>query len=484
MPTSIDQQIDATGIAQVIAVLKSPAAKPPGVKAGGLALTATAAASPQLLGLEQYFVKSELSQNHAIALAGTTHIASLQSRGVTSTRSAGRIRTPPAVLHFPNLGVMLGTVTKEGLAGLRIDQRIDTVSGAPQPSLIRPVNVAAAKPIRQSTWGIEFLGVRRLWDQGLTGKGVRVGHLDTGADGKHPALRKAIASFAEFDSFGVQVTPSPKPYDTDDHGTHTAATIAGRPVSRHSVGVAPQAELASAIVIEGGNVIARILGGMDWALSQNVRILNMSLGLRGFFDDFLAVTQILRGRNVLPIFAVGNEGPGTSRSPGNYLESLSVGAHDKNGAAAIFSSSQRFVRENDPLVPDLVAPAVDVISAKPGGGFQLMSGTSMATPHVAGLAALLLEAKPNATADDIETAIFNSCSLAGIPAERGNRGFPDAVRAFTALTGTTLPTSTTRNRRNDIVTKKARRSGSRKVGKTSKKGGGVARRVARRRKPR
>jgi subtilisin len=160
--------------------------------------------------------------------------------------------------------------------------------------------------------------------------------------------------------------------------------------------------------------------------------------LRGMMDFFLAVTQIIRARNILPVFAVGNEGPGTSRSPGNYVEALSVGANDNAGRVADFSSSQRFTRAQDPRVPDIVAPGVDVVSAKPGGGFQSMSGSSMATPHVAGLAALLFEAKPSASVVEVENAIFSSSSLGSISPARGNRGIPDAVRAFTALTGTVL----------------------------------------------
>jgi len=367
-----------------------------------------------------------------------SNVAALASAGLRPRSRTRSVKTAPDVLTFPNLGVILGTVTKEGLQGLRSDVRVKKVIGAPQFSLIKPVAAADAKLSTEITWGIKFLKVPKLWNQGLTGKGIRVGHLDTGADGKHPALKTAFAAFAEFDSFGVQVTPVPKPHDTADHGTHTAATIAGRPVQGRSVGVAPKALLASAIVIEGGNVIARILGGMDWSISQNVRLLSMSLGLRGFVDDFLAITQILRSKNVLPVFAVGNEGPGTSRSPGNYSESLSTGAHDKNGGIATFSSSQRFVRIADPLVPDIVGPGVDVISAKPGGGFQTMSGTSMATPHIAGLAALLFEAKPSATASEVEKAIFGSSRLGSISRSRGNRGIPDAVVALAMLTGTPL----------------------------------------------
>lgn len=439
--TDLNQQLSASGIAQVIAVLKSPASTAPAAAegvSGGVTLAATAEHSPHLAGLESYFESSELSMNHALARAGMSNVAA-PGPGRAAAKDV-REMVPPPVLHFPNLGLMLGTVTREGLASLRQDERVEKVTGAPQLRLIRPVRVAAAKLQTQITWGINFLNVPKLWDQGLTGKGVRVAHLDTGADGKHPALRKAIVSFAEFNSFGIRVTPSPKPHDTDEHGTHTAATIAGRPVQGRSVGVAPNADLASAIVIEGGNVIARVLGGMDWAVSQNVRVLSMSLGipLSPPLSDFSLILQILRARNILPVIAVGNEGPGTSRPPGNHPEPISVGAIDKNKAVPGFSSSQRFSRKIDPLVPDLVAPGVDIISAMPGGGYQSMDGSSMATPHIAGLAALLFEAKASATINDVEKAIYSSCTLTAVPTERGNRGFPDAVRALAALTGTPL----------------------------------------------
>jgi subtilisin len=188
------------------------------------------------------------------------------------------------------------------------------------------------------------------------------------------------------------------------------------------------------MVIEGGQVVARVLGGMDWVVARGARILSMSLGLAGWWTDFLPITRILRQRGVLPVFAVGNEGPGTSRSPGNYTEAISVGAFDRLGDVAPFSSSQRFERAVDPVVPDLVAPGVDVISARPGGGFQSMRGSSMATPHVAGLAALLLEAKPTATVDELEGAIFGSCRREpGWAPERAGRGSPDGPRALELL---------------------------------------------------
>jgi subtilisin family serine protease len=463
MSSITTDQIKATGSAQVIVVLEAPPPPPPtgniATAAGAVALENTANISPSLAGLDGYFVKQG-SQNSALAMAGLTNVARTRPR-----RAGARARRPddaPRVQHFPNLGVMLGTVTREGLRGLKNDDRVKKVVGAPPFSLIRPVKTASAALSTNITWGIKFLRVPKLWDQGLTGNGVIVGHLDTGADGQHPSLKTAFSAFAELNSFGEQVNPVPSPHDTDDHGTHTAATIAGRRVQNRAVGVAPGAKLASAIVIEGGNVIARILGGMDWAVSQNVRILNMSLGLRGFFDDFLDITRILRSRNILPVFAVGNEGPETSRSPGNYAEAISIGANDNQGRVADFSSSQRFVRPGDPLVPDFCAPGVDVVSARPGGGFQMMSGTSMATPHIAGLAALLFEAKPTATASDVEKVLFQSCVQGNTEPERGNRGFPDAVKALNALVGINVGGPTK-------GTKKSAKKSSKKSTKSSKK---------------
>jgi subtilisin len=334
----------------------------------------------------------------------------------------------------PELGVVLGTVDRDGLAALRSDPEVVSVFGAPALSPIRPHGIRAAKLDTTHTWGLERLGAPALWERGLTGTGVLVGHLDTGVDGKHPTLAGALAHFAEFDLMGRPIAPAPKPRDTDQHGTHTAATIAGRPVGGRYVGMAPGASLASAIVIEGGDAVARVLGGMDWALGLGVRVLSMSLGFRGYWPDFLAVTRILRRKGVLPVFAVGNEYAGSSRSPGNYSEALSVGACDEKDSVADFSSSQRFDRKADPIVPDLVAPGVGVISAKPGGGYQSMDGTSMATPHVAGLAALLLQAQPKASVTRLETAIFTSClKPRAMRVERGNRGIPAGVKALESL---------------------------------------------------
>jgi subtilisin family serine protease len=442
MGQQIEQDLAARGVAQVIVVLKPGARAPAGAGLAGPSGTISAAsAGPTVAALGGCFVQSETSQTNQLlraAQAGRSTRSSVRQN--RARKSEGDLQPPPVARYYANLGVMLGNVDQGGLDQLRKDAGVEAVLGSPPWSLIRPVATSSRRPDDGIAWGIKAMKVPALWKQGLTGSNVVVGHLDTGVDGDHPTLRKAIAAFAEFDDLGKQV-PNAKPFDSDigtdshprGHGTHTAATIAGRHLGKNRIGVAPQAQLASAVVIEGGEVVARVLGGMDWSVSQGVRILSMSLGLPGWLEDFIPIMSLLRGRGVLPIFAAGNEGPGTSRSPGNYSDCLSIGAHDRGRTVAAFSSSQRFSRQLDPVVPDLVAPGVDIWSARRGGGYHAMSGTSMATPHVAGLAALLMEAKPDRTIDDIERAILESCDPKGLPAERAGRGAPNAVRALGLL---------------------------------------------------
>ena len=296
MANTIEEQIRATGVAKVIAVVKA------GLATGGGAGLATAVAARSTTesvaaALASYFVLGPHSQQGALAAAVAP----------TGRGRAARPREVPRVRFYPALGVLLGTVEPDGLQQLRADARIQAVHSAPPLSLVRPVRTAKAPKPRKVSWGLDRLGIPALWRHGLSGKGVLVGHLDTGVDGTHPALKGAIKHFAEFDWQGDPV-PGAKPSDSGEHGTHTAGTIAGRAVGKTAFGVAPGAKLASAMVIERGDVIARVLAGMDWAVSLKVRILSMSLGLQGYTEDFLPLTRSpgpehpagLRGRERRP----------------------------------------------------------------------------------------------------------------------------------------------------------------------------------------
>jgi len=360
----------------------------------------------------------------------------LRTARATKAVSASYVKRAAAAdapITYPNLGITLGYADAGGLKRIKSHPGIAAAYPAPLLQHIRPVRVAAAKLTQKYTWGLKRLNVPKLWAQGLTGNGVLVGHLDTGMDGKHPALKGRIEDFAEWDFLGRK-KPTASPHDSADHGTHTAATICGVAVKGQHVGVAPGAKLLSGLVIEGGNTTARILGGLEWLVANDVRIVSMSLGYPGYEPVFRELVKRLISRNVLPVFAIGNEGPNTSRSPGNYPGTLAIGAVDDSDHTAAFSGSQHFKRKGDPDKPDVVAPGVDVISAKPGGGYQSMDGTSMATPHMAGAAALLLEAKPQATAQQLMDAFEKSCdAITGEPALRHGAGLIQPERALALL---------------------------------------------------
>jgi len=428
--SELDNVLQDVGVAEVIVKLKDGVATglaTRGPVAAGLAIRA----APNLMGL--FISRGEVGQRVAaregVALAAGG--AGLAVRGVAPRNIVATL--------YPKLGIAVGLVNRTAADALRENPGVESVAVAPLPRLIRPVRAATAVP-KRTTWGLSKLNIPQLWDRGLTGTGVLVGHLDTGVDGRHPALAGAIGSFAEFDMAGKKVAGAIA-HDSGQHGTHTAGTIVGRTVDGKSFGVAPGAQLASGLVIEGGDVISRILSGMEWIVGLNVRILSMSLGLPGYTPAFKVIVDALRQNNVLPIFAIGNEGVHTSRSPGNYETVLSVGAFGVDGAVANWSSSDAFARPEKPNVPDLVAPGVDVISCVPGGGYESMDGTSMATPHIAGLVALLLQARPNATTAQLEDAITISCRLLpGTTVDRAGKGVPDGLRALTAImAGAVLP---------------------------------------------
>jgi subtilisin len=422
MDESLKMLLEQDGYAQVLIELSVDAAS-------GIAAAEAAAVdlAPNFLDRDAINDRTEsgtiMTSNIGAGLAAQTPVRLERS-------ARGQVGDRPNLRVFPNLGLALGYVDRNGATALSDNPAVARMLRAETPSLVRPVQVQQVAATAGISWGIAQMGVPELWAQNFRGRGVLVGHIDTGIDGSHPALQGAVADFTEFDLNGDEVKGTVA-RDSDEHGTHTAGTIAGRPGSHGSFGVAPEAKLLSAMVIEGGDVLGRILGGIEWSLNGGAQIINASLGIRGQGDFFQTLVRRLRERNVLPVFAVGNEGPGTSRFPGNYANVLSVGACDIADAVAGFSGSQRFP---DRTVPDLVAPGVDVLSCIPNGQFASMNGSSMATPHIAGLAALLLSAVPSASADDVEAAIQDSCTLRGnMVAQRAGRGLPNAPRALNLL---------------------------------------------------
>ena len=311
------------------------------------------------------------------------------------------------MLHFPHLGIVYGAVNHESLRALESHHAVDDIQHASNElSLIRPDSTKASNGERAAeiSWGIQRMGAPQFWDRRITGSGILVAHMDTGADSTHPVLRNAIINNRVVSDDGRECHKEDPCADTERHGTHTAGIIAGRnDTGGPIVGMAPGANLVCVTVINEGETFARLLTGLEFALAENARVLNMSLGIKGFDGGLVGIFETLRNQHLLPVVAIGND-PLSSYSPGNYKSSLSVGASDEDNQVAPFSSVG-----HPGVGPTLCAPGKHIYSSIPGNKYLKDNGTSMAVPHIVGLAALLLSAKPKSSIDQIQEALVASC---------------------------------------------------------------------------
>lgn len=294
------------------------------------------------------------------------------------------------------------TATKAEIEDLAKHEDIESIDINPTfevPKVLRTPLEDTPEVIDGSAWGVAKIRAPQVWGGFGRGENILVGHLDTGVDDTHPALAGKVAAFEEFDNLGNPVGSAV--HDSGSHGTHTAGTICGRNYQGVNIGVAPGAKLASGLVLPGGSgTFAQIIGGMQWAVNQNVHVINMSLGGIGYTNLWNLPVLNATFAGIVVVASIGNSGHITSGGPGNDLFALGVGATHHLDAVAGFSSGQTLVNVNHDALrfpmtymkPDISAPGVQVLSAIPGDSIAAFNGTSMAAPHVAGAIALVLSA--------------------------------------------------------------------------------------------
>ncbi|GAA4623578.1 S8 family serine peptidase [Actinoallomurus vinaceus] len=264
------------------------------------------------------------------------------------------------------------------------------------------------------------VGAPTAWSRGLTGDGVTVAVLDSGYDPAHPDLGGVVTQSRGFtDEGAADVT------DRFGHGTHVASILAGSGAASNGryKGIAPGAKLAIGKVCDdaGWCDSSWVLAGMVWAAqTAKARVVNLSLGgadSPGVDPLEEAVDTLTAQTGTLFVIAAGNDGrDGTIESPGGADAALTVGAVDSTDALAPFSS--RGPRVGDHAVkPDVTAPGVEITAAKAAGSdlgtpvgtaYQRLSGTSMATPHVAAAAAIVAQQHPDWTAPRLKAALTGS----------------------------------------------------------------------------
>ncbi|GAB3960118.1 hypothetical protein GCM10027614_81110 [Micromonospora vulcania] len=269
---------------------------------------------------------------------------------------------------------------------------------------------------------------------------MKVGVIDTGVDQTHPDLVDRVAAAANF-------TADPDTFDRVGHGTHVASTIAGTAAASEGryKGMAPGASLYSAkVCVEEGCPESAILAGMTWVAQQGVKVANMSLGGPDSPETDpieAALADLTHRYGVLFVVAAGNSGEGgesTINSPGSVAEALTVGAVTKTGELAEFSS--RGPRSGDAgIKPDVTAPGVGIVAARSSTSelwpaenpqYTSLNGTSMATPHVAGAAALLTQQHPDWTPERIKSTLMAAAKPnAAVGVYEQGAGFLDVARA-------------------------------------------------------
>ncbi|MFF8376164.1 S8 family serine peptidase [Streptomyces sp. NPDC015661] len=283
------------------------------------------------------------------------------------------------------------------------------------------------------------IGTPKAWEAGLTGKGVKVAVLDTGADLGHPDLAGRIAETRSFIE-GQEVA------DRGGHGTHVTSTVGGSGAASDGKekGVAPGATLAVGKVLsdQGSGTESQIIAGMEWAAKDiDAKIVSMSLGSREPSDGTdpmaQAVNTLSAETGALFVIAAGNSGyPGSIGSPGAADSALTVGAVDSADRAAYFTS-QGPRHGDQALKPDVSAPGVNILAARSqlvagSGLYTTMSGTSMATPHVAGVAALLAEKHPDWTGAQLKNALMSSSKTLDAGSYELGAGRVDVAAAISA----------------------------------------------------
>ena len=264
-----------------------------------------------------------------------------------------------------------------------------------------------------NTWGVQRTGAGTVHGIGNTGVGVAVAILDSGIDATHPDVGPNIAGGFDF------VNNDPDPMDDNGHGTHVAGTVAALDNDIGVVGVAPEASLYALKVLNasGSGSWSDIIAALEWAVDNGIQVTNNSYGsgknpggiVQAAFDNSAAA-------GILHIAAAGNSGNPRGKGnnvgwPARYDSVVAVAATDQNDNRARFSSTGDQV--------ELAAPGVDINSTKLGGGYIEFDGTSMASPHVAGAAALVIAAGITDTSgnglinDEVRQALNNTATDLG-----------------------------------------------------------------------
>ncbi len=264
----------------------------------------------------------------------------------------------------------------------------------------------------------------KVWEAGITGKNIDVAVLDTGIHDEHPSL--TVEKEVDYTEEGTD--------DLHGHGTHVAGIVASTDSTYR--GVAYDSDLFNVKVLnkDGGGYGSDVIKGIEWAVDNGAEIVSMSFGAEiDPCDGTDAISQAVDkavSKGVVAVVAAGNSGPdaGTITTPGCSKKGTTIGAVDGNDNVPSFSS--RGPTDDGRVKPDLVAPGVSITSTWKDNSFKSLSGTSMSTPHVSGVVALLLETDSTLGPSNIKEALKSTALDLGLDENTQGAGMVDAYEAY------------------------------------------------------
>lgn len=357
-----------------------------------------------ILAIVSFFLTGKIFSSQAISLPNYPDFPNLRGMSRKIIVFEPRVLNEPARdalmekfggVRIKNLGLINGKAValppqavetlrrQKGI--LRIDDDVEVYALArwarptstPRPTATpKPTSTPTPVPAQTLPWGVDRIDADLAWNTS-SGSGIKVGIIDTGIDIKHPDLVSNLKGGAST----VWYTGS---YNDDNgHGTHVAGIVAALNNTLGVVGVGPQIDLYGVKVLDrnGSGYLSDVIEGLDWAIQNKMQVVNMSLGTSSDVQSLHDAVQRVNAAGIVQVAAAGNSG-GAVIYPAAYSEVIAVSATDSTDKIASWSSRGTEV--------DLAAPGVSIYSTYKGQTYKTLSGTSMASPHVAGAAALVL----------------------------------------------------------------------------------------------
>ncbi|MFC0272503.1 S8 family peptidase [Metabacillus herbersteinensis] len=320
-----------------------------------------------------------------------TSFTSKSSKATTISKIGGKVEH-----QFRHMNVVSASLPEAAVKALKNNPNVSFVEEDFQATAIG----------QTVPYGIPQIKADRVQSTGVKGAGVKVAVLDTGIDSSHQDLN--VTGGASF------IANEPNPFaDGNSHGTHVAGTVAALNNTVGVLGVAPDVSLFAVKVLDsaGSGSYSGIAQGIEWAIDNDMDVINMSLGGSSGSTALQQAVDNAYNSGVVVVAAAGNSGSKGKRNtigyPAKYASAIAVGAVDSNNNRASFSSVGSEL--------EVMAPGVNILSTVPGNGYDSFNGTSMASPHVAGAAALILSKNPNLSNVQVRERLRNTATNLGDP---------------------------------------------------------------------